>query len=39
LVLSIALYTIGFALPATLFLIGGGVAELMFWVRVFRHRR
>ena len=38
LVLAVACYTIGFALPGTAFLLAGAAAELVFWVRVIRRR-
>ncbi len=36
LVAAIALYAVGFALPATAFLVLGLVAEGTFWVRLLR---
>ena len=35
---AIGLYFIGMALPATLILLLGGVAEAVFWFRLFRRR-
>ena len=34
--LAIALYVAGMALPATIFLVFGVLAESVFWVRLFR---
>lgn len=34
LLLAIALYFVGMAMPATFFLLLGGIAELVFWVRL-----
>lgn len=34
LLLAMALYFVGMAVPATFFLLLGGVAELVFWVRL-----
>lgn len=39
LLLAIVLYSIGMVLPGTLFLAAGALAEITFWVRVFRRRR
>lgn len=39
LAIAIACYAIGMVLPAVLFLVIGGAAELTFWVRVLRRRR
>jgi hypothetical protein len=36
LILAIALYFVGMALPATVFLVFGMLAEAVFWVRLFR---
>ena len=36
LLLAPALYFAGMALPATIFLVLGGIAEMVFWVRLFR---
>jgi len=36
LLLALALYFAGMALPAMIFLLLGGLAEMVFWVRVFR---
>ena len=36
LMLALALYYAGMALTATIFLVLGGIAEMVFWVRLFR---
>lgn len=35
LVLALTLYYAGMALPATILLVLGGIAEMAFWVRLF----
>jgi hypothetical protein len=35
-VLAVVFYFIGMALPATIFLALGVIAEIVFWVRLFR---
>ena len=35
-VLAVVLYFIGMALPATIFLLLGVMAEMVFWVRLFK---
>jgi len=37
--LALTLYAIGLALPGTLFLILGAIAEGTFWIRLFRGTR
>ena len=39
LVLAVALYAVGLALPGSLFLILGALAEGTFWIRLFRSIR
>ena len=39
LLLAAALYALGAALPGTLMLVLGGIAEAIFWFRLFRYRR
>lgn len=39
LVLAIALYFFGMALPATVLFVLGMLAEAVFWVRLFRGKR
>ena len=36
LLLALVLYYVGMSLPATIFLVLGGIAEIVFWVRLFR---
>ena len=36
LLLALVLYYVGMSLPATIFLVLGGIAEMVFWVRLFR---
>ncbi len=36
LALALVLYVLGAVLPATLLLVLGGIAELVFWVRLLR---
>jgi len=35
-VLAALLYFVGFALPATVFLVLGALAEMVFWVHIFK---
>ena len=37
--IAVIFYSIGFALPGTLFIAAGVVAEIVFWVRLLRGRR
>ncbi|MGD9265483.1 MAG: glycosyl transferase family 39 [Lysobacterales bacterium] len=39
LLLAIACYFLGMALPAAIFMLLGALAEAVFWVRLFRRRR
>jgi hypothetical protein len=39
LLLALALYAVGAAVPATALLVLGGVAELMFWSRLFSSKK
>ena len=39
LILAIVLYLVGMVLPATIFLALGGIAEVVFWVRLFNPGR
>lgn len=39
LVLAVACYMVGLALPGAVFFILGGAFELAFWIRVLRRRR
>jgi hypothetical protein len=39
LLLAIACYFLGMALPAAIFMLLGALAEAIFWVRLFKRRR